>query len=162
MLAAAVPRRTFGEQFVSRRGLWGNAMNSWQSWRAAWVVALLAVLCFAGSSLAGSGDNDEEQQGPGKGKGKGKGKGPAIVKVDLSKMPKELARQVKDYIVADEAPKAKGEYKKFDFKKGDFKKYWEKYKLKEEPKSSTSKIEQRLDQLIQEIEAIRKELKKKK
>ncbi len=137
-------------------------MSKWVSWKPIWVLALLSIVCLVGAGWA-----DEESEQPpggfGKGKGKGKGKkGPEVVKVDLSKMPKELAKQVRDYIVEDETPKTepKGEPKgkgKVDFKgkgefgkgKGDFKgKDFGKDFGKEGGKSNTAEIEKRIDALI--------------
>jgi hypothetical protein len=106
-------------------------------------------------------------------------KGYVVVQVDLSQMPKDLARQVREYIVADEGPrgdkkgekgkgqkdedKGKGKGKK-DGEKSKGKKDEDRGKGKDESRgkgASASKVDERLDAVIEALEALRKELKRK-
>jgi hypothetical protein len=134
-------------------------MTAWKSWRLIWVVTLLSAVCIVGTGLA---DADDDEQGGQKGKDKGKGKGPQIVRIDLSQMPKDLAKQVRVYIVDDEPkpePKKEDKKGKGDKKGKDDKKGAEKGKG---DSKGMARIEERLDALLEEIAALRKDLQKKK
>jgi hypothetical protein len=106
-------------------------------------------------------------------------KGYVVVQVDLSQMPKDLAKQVREYMVADEGPRGerkdekgkgtKGEDKgksqgKKDGERGKGKKDEDRGKGKDESRDkggSASKIDERLEAVIEALEALRKELKRK-
>lgn len=121
------------------------------AWRGLGTLLVAAAFLLAAAHASSDGDrprdgaqDNQDQDGKGKGKGKGKGqdKGkdaksdPNIVTVDLSKLPKDLAKELKRYLDREEAKK------------------------KAEPSSSNTRdLERRLDALARELEALRKDLR---
>jgi hypothetical protein len=139
-----------------------------KSWKLLWFVSAVCLACAVSVSVA----DDEIGGGQDKGKGKGKGKNKSeIVQVDLAKMPKDLANQVRDYIIpaASEGDKGqKGQKGDEDSSKGKGKskgKSDEKAKPKSDEKPQTpdaAKLEKRIDKIVQQLEDLRLEIQGKK
>jgi hypothetical protein len=125
-----------------------------------WFFPICAAFAL---SLSGGVKADEDGA-----KGKGKGEKPNIVQLDLNKLPPDLAKALQKFI--DEENKfakgkpSKGEPSKGEPSKGEPSKGEPSKGNKGEPSKGTKgdDLESRLDRLMLEIEAIRREIRGKK
>jgi hypothetical protein len=140
-----------------------------------WSALLLCGVALALFAAAPGSADDK-----GKGKGKDKGKKSNIVEVDLSQLPKELAKELKAYLKGGDKKDAKSMDDKKGKGKGDDKGKGEKgkgekgkgekgkgekgkgEKVPATPSFSSKEIERRLDQLGRELDELRALIRGKK